>query len=71
MRRVIGGRIREIIGQDLTARHAGWLCVASGLALSLLGIYAIDVALISEPEEGWGGQGLITPVGAVLRLTPA
>ncbi len=59
---MIGGRIREIIGRDLTLAHAGWLCVASGLALSLLGVYAIDVSVVSDPEAG-----LITPRGLVLR----
>ncbi len=33
----------------ITLIHPGWLCVASSLALSLLGIYAIDVALRTEP----------------------
>ncbi len=61
---MISGRFREIIGEDLTARHAGWLCVASGLALSLLGVYAIDVSLVSDaPSE----RGIITPSGMVLR----
>jgi cell division protein FtsW (lipid II flippase) len=60
---VIGGRIREIIGRDLTPAHAGWLCVASGVALSLLGIYAIDVALVGDRAS----DVPVSPTGMVLR----
>ncbi|MGE3109051.1 MAG: FtsW/RodA/SpoVE family cell cycle protein [Phycisphaerales bacterium] len=35
--------VRSLVGGDVTLRHAGWLCVLSALALSMLGIYIIDV----------------------------
>ncbi len=35
--------IHLLVGRDLTFRHCAWLTVAASLALSLVGIYAIDV----------------------------
>lgn len=43
---------RIIIGQEITQRHAAWLCVLAALGLSLLGIYSIDLA-----------SGVVTPPG--------
>lgn len=34
---------RRFVGPETTLRHAAWLCVLAGLALSLLGVYAIDL----------------------------
>jgi len=34
----------------ITLIHPGWLCVLSALALSVLGIYAIDVGLRTDPS---------------------
>ena len=44
--------LRLIIGTDLRFRHAGWLTVGAAVALSLLGVYAIDVAMFVTPPEG-------------------
>jgi cell division protein FtsW (lipid II flippase) len=43
---------RTIIGPDVTLRHAGWLTLLAALGLSLLGVYAIDVAMFVSPPEG-------------------
>lgn len=37
-------------GPDAKSAHIGWLCVATALGLSLLGVYAIDVA--TYPQSG-------------------
>ncbi len=44
--------LRNIIGPDVTLRHAGWLTLLAALGLSLLGVYAIDVAMFVEPPAG-------------------
>lgn len=44
--------VRTIIGPDVTLRHAGWLTLLAALGLSLLGVYAIDVAMFASPPEG-------------------
>jgi len=44
--------IRYIIGPDLRLRHAGWLSLGAAIVLSLLSVYAIDVAMIATPPEG-------------------
>ncbi len=41
--------INRWFGQDAQVLHWGWLCLAAALGLSLLGLYAIDVATYSEP----------------------
>ena len=40
--------------RDTTVLHFGWLCVAAGLALSLLGVYAIDLGSHSGEVETAG-----------------
>lgn len=57
--------IQLLIGRDLTLRHFGWLSVLAALALSLLGIYAIDLA--SAPPPPAGSPLPITPSGLVLK----
>lgn len=37
--------LQTILGGDVTLRHGAWLCVLSALALSVLGIYIIDVGV--------------------------
>ncbi|MBC7834349.1 MAG: FtsW/RodA/SpoVE family cell cycle protein [Phycisphaerales bacterium] len=37
-------RLRSLVGTELTFTHFAWLTVAASLALSLIGVYAIDVA---------------------------
>jgi rod shape determining protein RodA len=54
--------LRIIIGSDLAWAHSAWLCVLSALALSVLGIYAIDLGTNPVPAAG-----LVTPTGIVLR----
>jgi cell division protein FtsW (lipid II flippase) len=44
--------LRTLIGFDLTFRHAAWLTVGASLALSLLGIYMIDVGTSLHSMEG-------------------
>ncbi len=46
--------LRSIIGPDLRVRHAwgGWLCVCAAAALSLLSVYAIDVAMFETAPDG-------------------
>ncbi|MBY0312632.1 MAG: FtsW/RodA/SpoVE family cell cycle protein [Phycisphaerales bacterium] len=55
--------VRAIVGGELTPWHGAWLCVLSGLLLSMLGIYAIDLGSVSDAT----GAGPITPSGLVLR----
>jgi cell division protein FtsW (lipid II flippase) len=45
-------RLRYLMGSSLTLAHFGWLSVASALGLSLVGVYAIDVATRLQPPEG-------------------
>jgi cell division protein FtsW (lipid II flippase) len=54
-----------VVGRDLTLRHVGWLSAAAALALSLLGVYAIDLAAAPRPAEG--SLLPITPAGLVLK----
>lgn len=35
--------LRRIVGSELSMLHGAWLCVVAGVALSLIGIYAIDI----------------------------
>lgn len=37
------GWLKSFVGTDLAVAHAAWLCVISALALSALGLYAIDL----------------------------
>lgn len=54
-----------LVGRDLTLRHLGWLSVVAALALSVLGVYAIDLAAAPPPAPG--SVLPITPVGLVLK----
>lgn len=57
--------LRQLVGSEFTFVNPAWLCVFSGLALSLLGIYAIDLGQNLEPPE----VGLINFSGLVARQT--
>ena len=57
---------RFIFGASFTARHGAWLCVLSGLVLSVLGIYAIDLGTVDAPAHP--GE-YVTMSGLVLRQT--
>ncbi|MGH7132688.1 MAG: FtsW/RodA/SpoVE family cell cycle protein [Phycisphaerales bacterium] len=44
--------VERLFGPDSTLFHWGWLCVAAGLGLSAMGIYAIDVgSQVTAPEH--------------------
>lgn len=45
-------RLRALIGREFTPWNPAWVCVASGLALSLLGVYTIDLATSLKPPGG-------------------
>ncbi len=62
---MVAGLRRMIVGSDLTPWHGAWLCVLAGLALSLLGIYAIDLGSAEPARDG----GLITFSGMIVRQT--
>ncbi len=55
-------RLAMLIGYEFTWRHAGWLSLAAAAILSLLGVYAIDVATSVQPPDG-----LVTTSGRPLR----
>ncbi len=44
--------IAPLVGTELTARHFAWLTLGASLALSMLGIYAIDIATAVDPPAG-------------------
>lgn len=44
--------ITRLTGTELTVRHFAWLTLAASLALSLLGVYTIDVATSMEAAKG-------------------
>lgn len=71
-------RIRAIIGPEPRLLHAAWLCVLAGIGLSLLGVYAIDVATQPKPpESGLPVRGraldqlLLLPFGIIAALAIA
>lgn len=43
---------RRLIGRDVTFAHPAWLCVLAGIVLSLVGLYAIDLATNDMPPPG-------------------
>jgi cell division protein FtsW (lipid II flippase) len=45
-------RVRYIIGPGVTAAHVAWLSLLAAAGLSVLGVYAIDVATSSTPPPG-------------------
>lgn len=55
-------RLAILVGYEFTWRHAGWLSVAAAAVLSLLGLYAIDIATSVQPPEG-----VISTTGRPLR----
>jgi cell division protein FtsW (lipid II flippase) len=57
---------RFIFGGSFTAWHGAWLCVFAGFALSVLGIYAIDLGTVDSPAHP--GE-FVTMSGLVLRQT--
>ncbi|HVU64576.1 MAG TPA: FtsW/RodA/SpoVE family cell cycle protein [Phycisphaerales bacterium] len=56
----------SLTGRTFNPWHGAWLCVLGGLGLSLLGIYAIDVAVADAPPLP--GEP-VTMAGLVLRQT--
>ena len=54
---------RNMLGVNATLRHAAWLCVIAGLALTLLGVYAIDLGAHDPPS----GPLPFTVEGVVLK----
>src|SRR5262249_46644277 len=50
--------IPMLAGGDLMFRHFAWLTVFASLALSLLGVYIIDVGVIVDP----GAAGIESPL---------
>jgi cell division protein FtsW (lipid II flippase) len=57
-------RLRAIIGADLSLRHFAWLTLLASLALSVLGLYCIDVATNLLPPDP---PLPVTPGGVVAR----
>lgn len=55
--------VRALVGSELTPWHGAWLCVVSGLLLSMLGIYAIELGSVPVAPA----SGVITPSGLVFR----
>lgn len=45
-------RLRLLMGPGVTMAHLAWLCVLAAGGLSLLGIYAIDIATSATAPEG-------------------
>lgn len=43
--------VKAIMGRDATLATAAWLCVLAGLALSLLGVYIIDLGATDRAPE--------------------
>lgn len=63
------GGLRRLIGSDLALINPAWLCVAAGLVLSVLGLYAIDVGQNDAPERGLINiTGLVRTQGAYLGV---
>ncbi len=59
--------IKAITGSDITFKHFAWLTVLASVALSLVGVYAIDLATSLESKQGAsnlvGKQGGLHPRG--------
>ncbi len=49
--------IQHLLGPQATLAQWGWLCVIAALGLSLLGVYAIDVATYARPLDHFGELG--------------
>jgi len=54
--------VRRLAGSEFSPLTGAWLSVLAAAALSLVGIYAIDVGSADEPERGF-----VTMSGVVLR----
>jgi cell division protein FtsW (lipid II flippase) len=71
---LLPGSIKAITG-DVTFKHFAWLTVLASLALSLVGLYAIDVATAVEAEEGASNlvikQGAFIGVGLLAAIAVA
>lgn len=63
--------LRLIFGSHLTLRHFAWLTIAASLALSVLGIYCIDVATAVEPAQGLSGPATRQAVYLVVGIAGA
>ncbi len=55
---------RKVIGSEFSLINGAWLCVISALALSVLGLYAIDLGV---PERVGDADGPIALTGIVAR----
>lgn len=58
---------QSLFGQETTARHAGWFCLAAALGLSAIGIYAIDLSERFDPAHP-GDAGMDLSFLAVKQL---
>lgn len=56
-------RLRTLIGSEVSVRHFAWLTLLASAALSLVGLYCIDVASSDTPPA----HGPITLSGVVLK----
>lgn len=63
--------LRLIFGSHLTLRHFAWLTIAASLALSVIGIYCIDVATVAEPAPGLSGPAMRQAVYLVVGIAGA
>src|SRR5690606_16347422 len=63
--------LRLIFGSHLTLRHFAWLTVAASLALSVIGIYSIDVATSVEAGPGLSGQAMRQAIYLVVAIAAA
>jgi rod shape determining protein RodA len=49
---------RAILGEDATLKHFAWLSLLAALVLTLLGIYAIDIASAAQAGGPWSRRAL-------------
>lgn len=67
--------LRKLFGEEATVKHFAWLSLAGALGLSLLGLYAIDVASVAQAGVGIGAktktQGLFLLAGLAAALIVA
>lgn len=61
-----GNLLKKFVGSELTLVHPAWLCVGASLALSLLGMYAIDLG--QNVAEGNTFSGLVVRQGVYLLV---
>ena len=61
-----GNLLKKFVGSELTLVHPAWLYVGASLALSLLGMYAIDLG--QNVSEGLNFSGLVARQGVYLLV---